>query len=268
MHDPNKHPDTDAPPVALSRRAALQGVVTAGGWLFLTGAGCGSPKPSPQAPSAAAPVAPPPEETAMPTEYTLPPLPYAIEALEPHLDAQTLKLHHDMHHKGYVDGANAAAKALEEARGSGDFKLVDHHSRKLSFHLSGHLLHSLFWTNMAPAGKGGAPSKELNASIQSFFGDLDKMKAQMSAAAKTVEGSGWGILAYLPMDQSLALLQVENHEKKTVMSAVPLLVVDVWEHAYYLKYQNRRADFITAWWNVVNWDDVSKRFARARQLKL
>lgn len=203
----------------------------------------------------------------MPAEYTLPPLPYGYDALEPHLDAQTLKLHHDLHHKGYVDGANAAAKALEEARKSGDFKLVDHHSKKLAFHLSGHMMHSLFWVNMAPAGKGGMPSKELNAAIQSFFGDLDKMKAQMSAAAKTVEGSGWAMLGYLPFDQSLILTQVENHEKKTVVSTIPLLVVDVWEHAYYLKYQNKRADFVTAWWNVVNWDDVSKRFAKARQLK-
>jgi len=203
----------------------------------------------------------------MPTEFSLPPLPYAPDALEPHLDAQTLKLHHDMHHKGYVDGANAALKALEEARNSGDYKLVDHWSKKLAFHASGHLLHSLFWTNMAPSGKGGAPSKELAAAISSFFGDLDKMKAQMSAAARTVEGSGWGILGYNPFDQSLAILQAENHEKKAIWSVVPLLVVDVWEHAYYLKYQNRRADFVTAWWNVVSWDDVSKRFAKARQFK-
>lgn len=203
----------------------------------------------------------------MPTEYTLPPLPYAYDALEPYLDAQTLKLHHDLHHKGYVDGANAAMKALQEARSSGDFKLVDYWSKKLAFHASGHLLHSQFWTNMAPAGKGGTPSKELTAAIGSFFGDVDKMKAQMSAAAKSVEGSGWGIMGYNPFDQSLVILQSENHEKKTIWSVIPLLVVDVWEHAYYLKYQNRRAEFVTAWWNVVSWDDVSKRFAKARQLK-
>ncbi len=203
----------------------------------------------------------------MPTEYTLPPLPYSYDALEPYIDAQTMKLHHDLHHKGYVEGANAAMKALQEARGSGDFKLVDYWSKKLAFHASGHLLHSLFWTNMAPAGKGGTPSKELTTAIDSFFGDLDKMKAQLSAAAKTVEGSGWGIFGYNPFDQSLVVLQAENHEKKTIWSVVPLLVLDVWEHAYYLKYQNRRADFVTAWWNVVNWQDVSKRFAKARQLK-
>ena len=202
----------------------------------------------------------------MPTEYTLPPLPYAYEALEPFMDAPTLRLHHDLHHAGYVKGANGAMAALKEARASGDFKLVDHWSKKLAFHASGHLLHSLFWENMAPPGKGGTASKELDASIRAAFGTQDAMKAQMSAAAKAVEGSGWGILGFNPFDQQLTILQCENHEKKGIWSVVPLLVVDVWEHAYYLKYQNKRADFVDAWWNLVNWDDVSKRLAKARRL--
>ncbi len=202
----------------------------------------------------------------MPSEYTLPPLPYPYEALEPVVDAATVRLHHDVHHAGYVKGANAALQALEAARKSGDYQLVDHWSKKLAFHTSGHLLHALYWENMAPVGKGGAPSKELNAAIQAAFGSLDAMKAQLSAAAKAVEGSGWGVLGYSPFDQTLVLLQCENHEKKAIWAVIPLLVVDVWEHAYYLKYQSKRADYVDAWWSVVNWDDVSKRFAKARTL--
>jgi len=202
----------------------------------------------------------------MPSEYSLAPLPYAYEALEPHIDAQTLRLHHDMHHAGYVKGANAAMAALKQARESSDFKLADHHSKKLAFHVSGHLLHTLFWENMAPVGKGGEPSKPLDTAIRTAFGSLDAMKAQMSAVAVSVEGSGWAVLGYHPFDQQLSLLQCENHEKKVVWGTIPLLVVDVWEHAYYLKYQNKRADFVAAWWNLVNWNDVSARYAKARAL--
>ena len=197
-------------------------------------------------------------------QFTLPPLPYAADALEPHMDAQTVKLHHDLHHAGYVNGANAALAALKAAREAGDFKLVDHHSKKLAFHASGHFLHSLYWENMAPVGKGGAPSEALQKAIVETFGSLDTMKAQMSAAAAAVEGSGWGVLGYNPFNQQLTILQCENHEKKAIWSLVPILVVDVWEHAYYLKYQNKRADFIAAWWNLVNWNDVSARFEKIK----
>lgn len=260
--DPN---GTTGASIDLPRRLAMQGIVAVGGFWFLPTAGCGGPPPA-KTPPPVPPEGPgvTPEEIKMPAEYTLPPLPYAYDALEPHMDAQTLKLHHDLHHAGYVKGANAAMAALDAARQSGDFKLVDYHSKKLAFHASGHLLHSLFWENMAPAGKGGAPSKDLDAAIRASFGSLDAMKGQMSAAAKSVEGSGWGVMGYNPMDQQLVVLQCENHEKKAIWSVIPLLVVDVWEHAYYLKYQNKRGDFITAWWNLVNWQDVSARFAKAR----
>lgn len=204
----------------------------------------------------------------MASEYTLPPLPYAYDALEPHMDAQTLKIHHDLHHAGYVKGANAALAALERARAAGDFALVDHHTKKLSFHTSGHLLHSLFWENMAPPGQGGAPSADLDAAIRASFGSFDAFKANLSAAAATVEGSGWGILGFNPLDGRLTVLQCENHEKKAIWSVVPILVVDVWEHAYYLRYQNKRGDFVAAWWNLVNWDDVSARYARAKTFQL
>lgn len=200
----------------------------------------------------------------MSTEYTLPELPYPYDALEPHIDAQTLRLHHDMHHAGYVKGANAAAAALKAARESGDLKLVDYHTKNLSFHLSGHLLHALFWKTMAPVGKTGSPSAALTKAINDAFGSLDKLKSQMSTTAATVQGSGWAVLGWCRTSGSLTLLQCENHEKKAVWDVTPLLVVDVWEHAYYLKYQNRRPDFIAAWWNLVNWNEVSSLFEKAQ----
>ncbi len=224
--------------------------------MFLDLTGCRAPAPSV---SPSTPLA----EVPMPTEYTLPPLPYAYDALQPVIDAETMHLHHDLHHKAYVDGANEAQRALQAMRESGDFKSIQTLERKLAFHASGHLLHSLFWTNMAPPGTGGAPSKELDQALVASFGSADKLKAQLSAAAATVEGNGWGMLAYSLPDRALTVIQVENHQKQALWSVVPLLVCDVWEHSYYLKYQNKRADFIRSWWGVVNWQDVSKRFADA-----
>jgi Fe-Mn family superoxide dismutase len=196
-----------------------------------------------------------------PTEYALPPLPYAMDALEPAIDARTLELHHGKHHKAYVDGANEARAQLATARDSGDFKLIDYWERKLAFHGSGHYLHSLFWQNMAPPAKRGAPSKELAGEIDAAFGSLDKLKAQFTAAARTVEANGWGMLAWNLADRNLVVLAIENHQKQGLWPVVPLLVCDVWEHAYYLVWQNKRADFIKAWWDVVNWGDVSARLA-------
>jgi Fe-Mn family superoxide dismutase len=249
----------------LSRRSLLQcGAIACSGFLFMPMPGCQSTRrPAPTTPLSASPTGTAPEDP-MPTEYTLPPLPYAYDALQPHLDAQTLRLHHDRHHQGYVNGANHARAQLAKLRASGDFTGVDYWEKKLAFHTSGHLLHSLFWSNMAPVGKGGQPSPELAAAVQTAFGGTEPMKAQLSAAAKTVEGSGWGILGWNRFSQSLTILQCENHQKQAVWSTIPLLVVDVWEHAYYLQYQNRRGDFIKAWWNVVNWQDVSARLLQAR----
>jgi superoxide dismutase, Fe-Mn family len=256
------------PELRVGRRAALGGLLAVSGFWFLPMSGCtaGRPAQSPPVPTPQGTDPAEPLEIAMPTEFSLPPLPYAYDALEPVIDSATVRLHHDMHHAGYVKGANAAAQALKEARESGDYKLVDHWSKKLAFHVSGHLLHTLYWENMAPVGKGATPSKDLDAAIRAAFGTLEAMKAQLGASAKAVEGSGWGVLGYNPFDKNLTLLHCENHEKKVVWSVIPLLVVDVWEHAYYLKYQNKRADYVDAWWSVVNWDDVSKRFAKARTL--
>ena len=192
-------------------------------------------------------------------EYELPPLPYAYDALEPHIDAQTMQLHHDIHHAGYVKGFNSALAKLEEVRSSGDASLVKHWSRELAFHGSGHFLHSIFWKNMSPQG-GEVPNGKLAEAIVRDFGGFEAFKAHFISASGAVEGSGWGILGYHSAADRLLVLQAEKHQDLTVQGIVPLLVVDVWEHAYYLKYRNKRGDYINAFFNVINWKDVAERY--------
>ncbi|MCL5779421.1 superoxide dismutase [Desulforamulus profundi] len=193
-------------------------------------------------------------------KHELPALPYDYNALEPHYDEQTVRLHHDAHHKAYVDGLNNAEAKLAEAREKGDFALVKHWERELAFHGSGHILHTLFWENMSP--NGGGPATGLVAEeINKFFGSFETFKKQLSAVAVAVEGSGWALLCYNPMFKKLEILTAEKHQNLTQWGVVPLLVLDVWEHAYYLKYQNKRAAFVEAWWNLVNWEDVNRRLA-------
>ena len=200
-------------------------------------------------------------------EYKLPDLPYAYNALEPYIDEATMKLHHDKHHAAYVNGFNAALKKLEEARAKGDFASVQALSKLAAFHGSGHAMHSIFWEVMCPKEKSAEPSSgELFDSIVASFGSLEAFKKHFSEAAKAVEGSGWAVLAYEPIGKRLLVLQAENHQKLTVQGSVPLLVLDVWEHAYYLKYQNNRGAYVDAWWNVVNWAEVEKRFAHAKKI--
>ncbi len=198
--------------------------------------------------------------------HELPPLPYDYNALEPYIDEQTMHLHHDIHHKAYVDGLNNAEKKLAEARAAGDYALVKHWSREAAFHGSGHFMHALFWPNMAPAGQGGGgePTGALAEQIKKDFGSFEAFKKHYSAAAVAVEGSGWAVLAWQPQGNQLVILQSEKHQQLTQWGVVPLLVLDVWEHAYYLKYQNKRAAYVEAWWNVVNWADVAARLAKAR----
>lgn len=197
--------------------------------------------------------------------YTLPDLPYAYDALEPAIDAQTMRLHHDLHHAGYVRGLNSALAELQARRdGGGDLTGATDLSRRLAFHGSGHFLHSIFWTNMGPQG-GGDPSGDLRSAIVRDFGSVDAVRAHFSAAAGQVEASGWGILAWHPMAGRLLVLQAEKHQNLTVWGAVPLLVLDVWEHAYYLKYQNRRPEYIEAWWSTINWAQVAENFAQAKK---
>jgi Fe-Mn family superoxide dismutase len=196
--------------------------------------------------------------------YELSPLPYPYNALEPHIDEQTVQLHHDKHHKAYVDGLNNAEAKLAEAREKADFALVKHWSRELAFHGSGHILHSLYWSTMAPTGKGGGqPDGELLRQIASDFGSFETFAKQFSAAAAAVEGSGWAVLALSPLGKKLEILIAEKHQNLTQWGSVPILTIDVWEHAYYLKYQNRRADYIAAWWNLANWQEASSRLTAA-----
>ncbi|AVQ39406.1 superoxide dismutase [Clostridium botulinum] len=194
--------------------------------------------------------------------HTLPNLNYDYNALEPHYDEKTLKIHHDIHHKAYVDGLNKAEQKLQEARESGDFTLIKHWEKEIAFHGSGHILHTLFWENMTPNGKLN-PEGSVIERIKQDFRDYEKFKKQFTEAAIAVEGSGWTVLAWNPMFQKLVILQAEKHQNLTQWGVVPLLILDLWEHAYYLKYQNRRAEFINAWWNIVNWDIVNTRYDNA-----
>jgi superoxide dismutase, Fe-Mn family len=190
-------------------------------------------------------------------EEKLPELPYKYNALEPYIDAATLELHYSKHHQGYVNGFNKANMAIAEAIGKKDYSMIDHWTQKLAFHGAGHYLHSLYWASMSPNG-GGEPKGKLRDIIKINFGTFDKFKSLFSSVAKTVEGSGWGMLAYNPVNDKLMVLQIENHQKMTTWNVIPLMVIDVWEHAYYLKYQNKRADYINEWWNIVNWDNVER----------
>lgn len=194
--------------------------------------------------------------------HALPDLPYDYNALEPYYDEQTVRIHHDMHHKAYVDGLNNAEAKLKEARESGEFALVKHWEKELAFHGSGHILHSIFWKNMKPNG-GGMPTEGLAERIDYDFGSFDAFKKQFTAAAVAVEGSGWCALCWNPIFGKLEILQIEKHQNLTQWGVTPLLIVDVWEHAYYLKFQNKRAGWIESWWNLVNWDDVKIRYSNA-----
>ncbi len=195
--------------------------------------------------------------------YSLPKLPYAYNALEPHYDEQTVRIHHDMHHKAYVDGLNNALSKLAQARDNADYALIKHWEKELAFQGSGHVLHTLFWENMTPQGSD-SPSGNLLQQIEQDFGGFEAFQKQFSAAAGAVEGSGWAVLGWQPQLGQLLITQVEKHQDLTVWGIVPLLILDVWEHAYYLKYQNRRAEWIKAWWNIVNWEVVAQRFGATR----
>jgi Fe-Mn family superoxide dismutase len=193
--------------------------------------------------------------------HQLPDLPYAYDALEPVIDEKTLRLHHDKHHAGYVRGLNNAEMKLAEFRKSGDFSLIKHWERELAFHGSGHILHTLYWTNMSSDG-GGSPKGILSRAIVKEFGNLENFKKHLVAATRSVEGSGWGIFGYHSVFKKLVILQEEKHQDLTQWGLIPLLVIDVWEHAYYLKYQNRRAEYIEAFFDVINWPGIGKRFEK------
>ena len=194
--------------------------------------------------------------------YELPALPYAYDALEPHIDEQTMRIHHDKHHAAYITGLNGALAKLAAARESGDFAAVQQLSRLVAFHGGGHTNHTLFWEIMGPNG-GGSPTGDLAKQINKDFGSFDAFQKQFSAASVAVEGSGWGVLAWHPELEALTVQTMMNQQNLTILGSDPILMLDVWEHAYYLKYQNARADYVKAWWNTINWDAVAKRLAGA-----
>jgi Fe-Mn family superoxide dismutase len=194
------------------------------------------------------------------TRYELPPLPYTGNALEPYISGEQLSIHHDKHHLAYVNGANADLEKLEKARREGseiDMKAV---LKDLSWNVGGHILHSLFWTNLAPAGHGGGvPHGRIADMISAEFGSYDRFKKEFAQAAASVEGSGWAALALCPLTNRLQIMQVEKHNQNVVPSCTVLLVLDVFEHAYYIDYRNERGKFIDAFWKIVNWEEVNRR---------
>ena len=195
--------------------------------------------------------------------FSLPKLPYDYNALEPYISEMQLKLHHDKHHQGYVNGANADFEKLDKARKENaeiDAKAV---LKDLSFNVGGHLLHSIFWENMSPAGKGGGgqPGGAVADAINKEFGSFEEFKKEFTKAAATVEGSGWAALAVHPCVDRPLIMQIEKHNVNVYPTFKILMVLDVWEHAYYVDYKNERPKFIEAFWNIVNWDKVNKNLS-------
>jgi Fe-Mn family superoxide dismutase len=198
-------------------------------------------------------------------EFELQPLPYSYEFLEPYMDAETVNLHHTFHHGGAAKAANKDLMMINKATEEGNFETVDFWTRKLSYHFSSHALHTIFWTNLT--NKKTQPRGNLLKRIEKDFGTYDRLKGYIAATSKNVDGNGWGILAYQPYSDKLTIIQCENHEKLIQWGAVPILVIDVWEHAYYLKYKNKRTDFVDALFNIINWENVESRLENAMKLR-
>jgi superoxide dismutase, Fe-Mn family len=199
--------------------------------------------------------------------YLLPDLPYDYSDLEPHISARIMELHHGQHHAAYVKNANSALERLDEARTKHDFTLLAALEKALAFNLSGHILHSIFWQNLLKKG-GGEPDGSLADAIEHDLGSFELFKKQMNEVASTIMGSGWAALVWEPIGQRLLITQIYDHQSNLAQAGVPLMVIDAWEHAYYLQYQNRKGDFFEALWNVWNWRDIARRFAAAKMLEL
>ena len=200
-------------------------------------------------------------------QHKLPELPYAYNALEPIIDEKTLTIHHDKHHRKYVDDLNKAeinAKEIRNTKLYDDINLIE---QELAYNGAGHILHSIYWTIMTPPDNITAPGNITNALITSYFGSLENFKEQFKNAALNVFGSGWCVLGFNIYFQHLEILQVEKHQNMTQWGIIPVLVCDVWEHAYYLKYQNNRGEYINAWQSIINWDEVERRLIFAVQSK-
>lgn len=194
--------------------------------------------------------------------YELPDLPYEYDALEPHIDQRIMELHHDGHHQSYVDSANDARERLEEMRSEGDYDDVKAVKRQLSFNLSGHVNHTIFWENMSPDG-GGEPGGAVADAIEESFDSFETFTEEFSEAAEAVEAVGWAMLFYDPLAEDLIIGQMESQHLLAHQNTTPILALDVWEHAYYLQYENDRGAYVEEWWNVVDWDDVEDRYDAA-----
>jgi Fe-Mn family superoxide dismutase len=197
--------------------------------------------------------------------YTLPELPYDYAALEPYISARIMELHHDKHHAAYVAGANAALEQLAAARESGNFAALPKLEKDLAFNVGGHVNHSIFWRNLTPDAVP-VPEGELAAAIDESFGSFAAFKAQFTAAATSIQGSGWAMLTWEPLGGNLVISQLYDQQSNLSAGLVPLLVLDMWEHAFYLDYVNVKADYVAAFWNIINWADVSRRYQLAKDL--
>jgi Fe-Mn family superoxide dismutase len=200
-------------------------------------------------------------------KYVLPDLRYDYAALEPHISGKLLELHHTKHHAAYVKKANETLEKLDEARDTGDFTRIGGLEKALAFNLSGHALHSVFWRNLAPKA-GGRPTGDLAEAIQADFGGFDRLKAQLTSVASTIMGSGWAALVFEPMARRLLACQIYDHQSNLAQGGMPLMVIDAWEHAYYLQYQNQKDAFFDAVWNLWDWDDVAARYDAACEIDL
>jgi Fe-Mn family superoxide dismutase len=195
-------------------------------------------------------------------DYVLPDLPYDYAALEPHISGRIMELHHDKHHQAYVTTANQTLDKLAGARDAGDFGAIVGLEKTLAFNLGGHVNHTAFWANLSPDG-GDKPVGELAQAIDDQFGSFDKFAAHFTAVATTIQGSGWAILAWDSIGSKLVIFQLYDQQGNIPLGVVPIVLLDMWEHAFYLDYTNVKADYVKAWWNIVNWADAQERFARA-----
>jgi len=203
------------------------------------------------------------------SKYVLPPLPFDVAALEPHISARIMELHHDKHHGAYVTNANGLLDRLEESRAKDDFATIPALERGLAFNVSGHVLHTIFWQNLtAKSATEPEPKGALGEQIKRDFGSFATFKKQMNAAASTVMGSGWGALVWEPLLGRLMTVQVYDHQSNITQAGIPIMVLDAWEHAWYLQYENRKTDFFEATWNLWNWADIAARFDQAKALEL
>lgn len=193
------------------------------------------------------------------SKYTLPELTYDYAALEPSISARIMELHHSKHHAAYVAGANGAIEQLAEAREKNDFANINKLQKDLAFHLSGHINHSIFWKNLAPTNSD-RPSGELEAAISEFFGSFEAFQLHFNAAAMGIQGSGWAFLAWDSVGERLIIEQLYDQQSNVATASIPLLMLDMWEHAFYLDYQNVKGDYVKAFWSIVNWADVQARF--------